>query len=232
VSNIPSQPVRGLAAIVGDERPGATGRRHLVETPPRFRRLYEQVHNGWVFLPSRAMASAGADQIQFLSDDEWDLRPGEEAGLPFGLEDVIPIFANGVGDSLYIDTAARQPEKAGRTRSPDSGQNVWKRGSRCLWKGRSKRCVARRGVRGSAPSAISRPQGCSGAAIEQYRAGILFNELPRTGLSSSRTPAGWAQSASFQSGWTAAIDPVRCPAWIKVCNPASLAVQQDANWNR
>jgi hypothetical protein len=52
--------------------------------PPRFQRLYERVHNGWVFLPSWAMGPARADQIQFLSDDEWDLRPGEEAGLHFG----------------------------------------------------------------------------------------------------------------------------------------------------
>jgi hypothetical protein len=58
------------------------------------------------------MGPARADQIQFLSDDEWDLRPGEEAGLPFRLEDVISIFANGAGDSLCIDTATRQPETA------------------------------------------------------------------------------------------------------------------------
>lgn len=99
--------------------------------PPRVQRLYERVHNGWVFLPSWAMGPARADQIRFLSDDEWNMRPGEKAGLPFRLEDVISIFANGAGDSLCIDTAARQPEKAGlvwwheEPGKPDIRQDVW-----------------------------------------------------------------------------------------------------------
>jgi hypothetical protein len=57
--------------------------------------------------------------------------PWRGGGASFRLEDVISIFANGAGDSLCIDTAARHPEKAGlvwwheEPGKPDSGQDVW-----------------------------------------------------------------------------------------------------------
>jgi hypothetical protein len=58
-------------------------------------------------------------------------------------------------------------------------------------------------------SPVPRSQGRAGAPVAQSEAGILsMNTLPRTALSSPRTPAGLAQRASFQSGWTSHIDPV------------------------
>jgi hypothetical protein len=94
------------------------------------------------------MDPARADQIQFLSDDKWDLRPGEEAGLPFRLEDVISIFANAAGDPLCIDTATRQPETAGiawRYEGARQGRMLGGHGRvvRDVCGGGSKRCVAR-----------------------------------------------------------------------------------------
>jgi hypothetical protein len=60
-----------------------------------------------------------------------------------------------------------------------------------------------------------------------------MNTLPRTALSASRTPADWAQrivskkvDSIYRSG--------PCRVWIKVRNPASIAVQRERSemWNK
>ena len=89
--------------------------------------------------------------------------------------------------------------------------------------------------RGSAQSSVSRPQGLAGAAAAQYQGGILLNEhvaedgptvfehacrLGAEGIVSKKV------DGTYRSG--------PCPVWIKVRNPASVAVQRERseNWNR
>jgi hypothetical protein len=174
------------------------------------------------------MGPARADHTQFVSDDEWDLRPGEEAGLPFGLEEMTPTFANGAATryaSILLRVSPKRRASLGGTRSPVAGRmsgRSWTRGS--------KRCVARRGVRGSAPSAISRPQGCSGAAIEQYRAGSLFNKhIAEDGPIAFAHVCRLGAERIVQSGWTADIDPVGVrPGSRSAIPPASLCSESTA----
>jgi hypothetical protein len=70
--------------------------------------------------------------------------------------------------------------------------------------------------------------------LRETEAGTLFNEyIAEDGRTVFAMRAGLAPRASSQSGWTAPIDLARA-AWIKVRNPASIAVQRERSeiWNR
>jgi hypothetical protein len=61
-----------------------------------------------------------------------------------------------------------------------------------------------------------------------------MNMSPGMALPCSSTLAGLVPRASFQRGSMGPIARVPCPVWIKIRNPASVAVQRERieKWNR
>ncbi len=79
--------------------------------PSKLRYFHSSVHNGWTFLPSNALGPLPVEDTFFLSELEWDMEEGDEEKLPFKLENVLAVFANGGGDYLCLDTGEeKNPE--------------------------------------------------------------------------------------------------------------------------
>ncbi|MGI4788188.1 MAG: hypothetical protein ACRYFS_04990 [Janthinobacterium lividum] len=70
---------------------------------PGLQQFYRELHNGWTHLSSNSMGPLPVNDIGYLSDQDWELEPDEEARLPFRLSDVLTVFANGGGDLLGLD---------------------------------------------------------------------------------------------------------------------------------
>lgn len=71
--------------------------------PPRLQEFYVTLHNGWTELSSDALGPLPLADIELLSDQDWELEPGDEARLPFRLDQVLTVFRNGGGDQLGMD---------------------------------------------------------------------------------------------------------------------------------
>ena len=69
--------------------------------------------------------------LELLSDQDWELEPGEEEALPFRLDQVLTVFNNGGGDLLGLDFGSGAPENHAlvwwheEPLEPDVDQNFW-----------------------------------------------------------------------------------------------------------
>lgn len=92
---------RGYPAL-GSQQPGENHAawKHL---PPRLQEFYATLHNGWTELSSDATGPLPLADIELLSDQDWELEPGDEDRLPFRLDQVLTVFRNGGGDLLGLD---------------------------------------------------------------------------------------------------------------------------------
>lgn len=70
---------------------------------PGLQQFYRELHDGWTQLGSDAMGPLPVEDIEYLSDQDCELTPEEEARLPFRLSDVLTVFGNGGGDLLGLD---------------------------------------------------------------------------------------------------------------------------------
>lgn len=120
---------RGYPAL-GSQQPEDSHNvwKHL---PPRLQEFYATLHNGWTYLSSDAMGPLPLADIELLSDQDWDLEPGDEAALPFRLDQVLTVFRSGGGDLLGLDFGAGAPEDQAlawwheEPLKPDVSQNFW-----------------------------------------------------------------------------------------------------------
>lgn len=99
--------------------------------PPRLQEFYLSLHDGWTELSSEAMGPLPLAEIELLSDQGWELEPGDEARLPFRLDQVLTVFRNGGGDLLGLDFGSGAPEDHAlawwheEPLAPDVNQNLW-----------------------------------------------------------------------------------------------------------
>ena len=70
---------------------------------PGLKKFYSDLHNDWVCLPANSLGPLPVENIERLSDQDWDLEPDDERKLPFRLDEVLTVFSNGGGDYLGLD---------------------------------------------------------------------------------------------------------------------------------
>jgi hypothetical protein len=79
-------------------------RKHWNNIPVKLAAFYEQLHNGWFYFASESMGLAPVELWIFLGDDEWEIL--EQLGnLDFSLDDMLAIYANGMGDYVCLDVS-------------------------------------------------------------------------------------------------------------------------------
>ena len=99
--------------------------------PPRLQQFYVSLHDGWTELSSNALGPLPLAEIELLSDQDWELEPGDEDRLPFRLDQVLTVFGNGGGDLIGLDFGSGTPEEYAlvwwheEPMEPDTGQNFW-----------------------------------------------------------------------------------------------------------
>jgi len=75
----------------------------LKRFPKELRHFYEQLHDGWTFLPSNAMGPLALEDCAFLSEDQFDFDDEKAAKAPFDPNKVLTVFQNGAGDYLCLN---------------------------------------------------------------------------------------------------------------------------------
>jgi hypothetical protein len=74
--------------------------------PKKLKSFYDELHNGWFYLPSESLGPAPVESFFFLSEDEWGILDEIGKDLRFNMETMLAVFTNGAGGYLCIDTAS------------------------------------------------------------------------------------------------------------------------------
>ena len=99
--------------------------------PPRLQEFYLTLHDGWTELSSDALGPLPLADMELLSDQDWEMEPGQAETLPFRLDQVLTVFRNGGGDLLGLDFGSGAPEDHAlawwheEPLAPDVNQNFW-----------------------------------------------------------------------------------------------------------
>lgn len=71
--------------------------------PPKLQNFYAHLYDGWTELSSNAIGPLPIKDIEFLSDQDWDIEARDKGKLPFQLNEVVTVFNNGAGDLIGLD---------------------------------------------------------------------------------------------------------------------------------
>ncbi|MBX9988110.1 MULTISPECIES: SMI1/KNR4 family protein [Priestia] len=71
--------------------------------PQSIVKFYEKLHNGFYYMPSRAMGLVPLERVTYFKEDEWGILDDLEHPLEINLDTTYGFFANGMGGYVAVD---------------------------------------------------------------------------------------------------------------------------------
>lgn len=66
-------------------------------------KFYEKLHNGFYYMPSRAMGLVPLERVTYFKEDEWGILDDLEHPLEINLDTTYGFFENGMGGYVAVD---------------------------------------------------------------------------------------------------------------------------------
>ncbi|MEI4527133.1 SMI1/KNR4 family protein [Priestia megaterium] len=71
--------------------------------PQSIVKFYEKLHNGFYYMPSRAMGLVPLERVTYFKEDEWGILDDLEHPLEINLDTTYGFFENGMGGYVAVD---------------------------------------------------------------------------------------------------------------------------------